>query len=382
MGPLAGIRVLEMSNIGPGPFCGMLLADLGATVLRVERPVAGDLGISVDVRFDLLNRGKQAIAIDLKHPQGVSTVRDLAAKADLLIEGYRPGVMERLGLGPDLLLADNPRLIYGRLTGWGQQGAQSAMAGHDINYIAVTGALAGIGAPGGDPVPPLNLVGDFAGGSLYLAMGLLAALIEARQSGQGQVIDAAMVDGVTSMLAMHTGYRAGGIWNLARGSNPVDGGAPYYTTYRTKDGFYMAVGPVEQRFYTIMIDRLGLAIDTLPSRDDPACWPALWQILQDRFATRTRDEWTAVFAGTDACVTPVYDLDEARAAPIATERGLFANVDGVPMPAPAPRFSRSTLSVPAVTADPACVTRASLLAWAIPAERIDELARMGVLAGQ
>ena len=382
MGPLAGIRVLEMSNIGPGPFCGMLLADLGASVLRVDRPVAGDLGLAVDVRFDLLNRGKQAVAIDLKHPDGVQTVRDLAARADLLIEGYRPGVMERLGLGPELLLADNPRLVYGRLTGWGQQGSQSAMAGHDINYLGVTGALASIGAAGGDPVPPLNLVGDFAGGSLYLAMGLLAALVEARSSGRGQVIDAAMVDGVTSMLAMHIGYRAGGIWKLERGSNPVDGGAPYYTTYRTKDGLFMAAGPVEQRFYKIMVERLGLSLADLPDRENPACWPALRQILQDRFATRTREEWTEAFAGSDACVTPVYDLDEAQTSPIAKERGLFASVDGIPMPAPAPRFSRTVPPSPALATDPASVTRASLQAWGIAEEQIADLARAGVIAGQ
>ena len=381
MGPLAGIRVLEMSNIGPGPFCGMLLADLGATVLRVDRPVAGDLGLAIDVRFDLPNRGKQAVAIDLKHSDGVQTVRDLAARADLLIEGYRPGVMERLGLGPELLLADNPRLVYGRLTGWGQQGSQSAMAGHDINYLGVTGALASIGAAGGDPVPPLNLVGDFAGGSLYLAMGLLAALVEARASGHGQVIDAAMVDGVTSMLAMHVGYRAAGIWKLERGSNPVDGGAPYYTTYRTKDGLFMA-GPVEQRFYKIMVERLGLSLADLPDREDPACWPALRQILQDRFATRTREEWAEVFAGSDACVTPVYDLDEAQNSAIARERALFACVDGVTMPAPAPRFSRSALSPPSLATDPASVTRASLLTWGIAEDKIADLAGRGVIVGE
>ena len=382
MGPLAGVRVLEMSNIGPGPFCGMLLADLGATVLRVDRPVTGDLGLAIDVRFDLPNRGKQAVAIDLKHPEGVRMVRDLAARADLLIEGFRPGVMERLGLGPDLLLADNPRLVYGRLTGWGQQGSQSTTAGHDINYLGVTGALASIGAPGGDPVTPLNLVGDFAGGSLYLAMGLLAALLEARDSGRGQVIDAAMVDGVSNLLAMHIGYRAAGMWNLERGSNAVDGGAPYYTTYRTKDGLFMAVGPVEQRFYKLMVERLELSLADLPDRENPACWPALRQILQDRFASRTRAEWIDIFAGSDACVTPVYDLDEALNSPIAQERGLYSSVDGVPMPAPAPRFSRSVPPAPTLAPEPASVTRASLQAWGIAEEKIADLVRMGVIGGQ
>lgn len=379
MGPLAGVRVVEMSNIGPGPFCGMLLADLGATVLRVDRLTAGDLGLAIEPRFDLPNRGKQAIAIDLKHPQGVRTVRDLAARADLLIEGFRPGVMERLGLGPDVLLGDNPRLVYGRLTGWGQQGSLAAMAGHDINYLGVTGALASIGAPGGDPVTPLNLVGDFAGGSLYLAMGLLAALVETRQSGQGQVIDAAMVDGVSSLMAMHVGYRQAGMWNLERGTNPVDGGAPYYQCYRTKCGHYMAAGPVEQRFYRIMVEKLGLVQADLPDRDDPACWPALRQILQDRFATRTREEWTAVFDGTDACVTPVYDLDEAQTSPIAAERGLFATIDGVTMPVAAPRFSRTAPLPPHGTHNPAAVTRQSLLAWGLTDDEVTELGDQGVI---
>ncbi|MES2494423.1 MAG: CaiB/BaiF CoA-transferase family protein [Pseudomonadota bacterium] len=382
MGPLAGIRVVEMSNIGPGPFCGMVLADMGATVLRVDRPVAGDLGLAIEPRFDLPNRGKQGIAIDLKRPQGVRTVRDLAARADLLIEGFRPGVMERLGLGPDVLLGDNPRLVYGRLTGWGQNGSLAAMAGHDINYLGVTGALASIGPPGGDPVPPLNLVGDFAGGSLYLAMGLLAALLETRQSGQGQVIDAAMVDGVTSLMAMHVGYRQAGIWNLERGSNPVDGGAPYYQCYRTSDGYHMAAGPVEQRFYRIMVDKLGLMLAELPDRDDPDNWPALRQILQERFASRTREEWTAMFTGTDACVTPVYDLDEAQTSPIAAERGLFTVVDGVTMPVPAPRFSRTVALAPQGAQDPTSITRDSLVAWGLSEWEVADLVEKGVIGGQ
>ena len=380
MGPLHGVRVLEMSNIGPGPYCGMLLADLGASVLRVDRLVSGDLGLAIDTRFDLLNRGKQAIAVDLKHPDGCALVRDLASKADLLIEGYRPGVMEKLGLGPDVLLAANPRLVYGRLTGWGQQGSYASMAGHDINYIAVAGALAGIGSTGGDPVPPLNLVGDFAGGSLFLAMGLLAALVEVRGSGKGQVIDAAMVDGVSSLLGMHHGYRQGGIWNLERGTNPVDGGAPYYTCYRTSDGTYMAAGPVEQRFYRIMIDLLGLKLEDLPDRDDPTCWPALRQIIADRFATRSREEWTALFLGTDACVTPVYDLDEAVTSPFAAERALFSTADGVTMPQPAPRFSRTVPAQPQGTAEPRDVTRQSLLDWGVTPEQVLQLADAGVIA--
>ena len=256
MGPLSGIRVLEMSNIGPAPFCGMLLADLGADVMRVDRLARGDLGFAMDPRFDTLNRGKQAIAIDLKSSEGLDTVRDLARRADMLIEGYRPGVMEKLGLGPDVLLGDNPRLVYGRMTGWGQKGSLSAMAGHDINYIGIAGALASIGPKGEAPVPPLNLVGDFGGGSLYLAMGLLAALTETMRTGKGQVIDAAMVDGVASLMAMHIGFRQAGIWNLERGTNSVDGGAPYYCCYKTSDDKYMVK--------TVTDEERKLLLDILP----------------------------------------------------------------------------------------------------------------------
>lgn len=379
MGPLKGVRILEMSNIGPGPFCGMLLADLGADVLRVDRLAASDLGFAIDPRYDLLNRGKQAVAIDLKNLEGIAAVRELAAKADLLIEGYRPGVMEKLGLGPDVLLGDNPALVYGRMTGWGQAGSYSPMAGHDINYIGAVGALASIGPKDGVPVPPLNLVGDFGGGSLYLAMGLLAALLEARQSGQGQVIDAAMVDGVASLMAMHVGFRQAGIWNLERGTNSVDGGAPYYCCYRTSDGKFMAAGPVEHRFYDIMIDKLGLDHADLPDRDDPSCWAELKTIIQARFTTRSREEWTALFRGTDACVTPVYDLDEAQTSKIGRERGLFIEANGIIAPAPAPRFSRTNCSTPSGTVDPARATAASLEAWGIEPARITRLAAAGVI---
>lgn len=380
MGPLSGIRVLEMSNIGPAPFCGMLLADLGADVMRVDRLARGDLGFAMDPRFDTLNRGKQAIAIDLKSSEGLDTLRDLARRADMLIEGYRPGVMEKLGLGPDVLLGDNPRLVYGRMTGWGQKGSLSAMAGHDINFIGIAGALASIGPKGEAPVPPLNLVGDFGGGSLYLAMGLLAALTETMRTGKGQVIDAAMVDGVASLMAMHIGFRQAGIWNLERGTNSVDGGAPYYCCYKTSDDKYMAAGPVEQRFYAIMIEKLGLDLSQLPDRDDPARWDELKAIIQARFATRTREAWTALFHGTDACVTPVYDLDEAQQSGIARERGLFVEADGVIAPAPAPRFSRTGCSTPGSTVDPVGATAASLANWGVDQSTIAHLTDIGVIA--
>jgi alpha-methylacyl-CoA racemase len=379
MGPLHGIRVVEMSNIGPGPFCGMLLADLGAEVVRVARLSTSDLGFDIAPQFDLLNRGKQAVAIDLKAPQGIETVKSMIASADVLIEGFRPGVMERLGLGPEVCHAANARLVYGRLTGWGQQGSMAQMAGHDINYIALTGALAGIGERGRAPVPPLNLVGDFAAGSLYLAMGILAAVIEARGSGKGQVVDAAMVDGSAHLLVMHHGYRKAGIWHNERGSNTVDGGSPYYTTYLTKDGHYMAVGAVESRFYRQMIELLGLAGADLPKQHDQNRWGELRERLAGTFLTRTRDEWTDLFAGTDACVTPVLDLDESVHSDLARERGLFEEVDGVTAPVAAPRFQRTPAKVRHGTLDPALSSREALQAWGIHSDQIDALAQNGVI---
>lgn len=292
MGPLQGLKVLEMAGLGPAPFCGMLLADLGAEVLSVQRLASADLGFDIPTRYDLLNRNKEAVAVDLKSPEGIGLMLDLVRGSDLLIEGFRPGVMERLGLGPETCMAANPGLIYGRMTGWGQSGPLSARAGHDINYIAMSGALAAIGPePGAPPAVPLNYVGDFGGGSLYLAMGLLAALHERRQSGLGQVVDAAMVDGVGSMMAMHYGYWQAGQWELRRGSNTVDGGSPWYTTYRTRDGGYVAVGAVERRFYAELLSVLGLADADLPDQYDREGWPRLRAAFAEVFATRSRNEW-------------------------------------------------------------------------------------------
>ncbi|HEU0221241.1 MAG TPA: CaiB/BaiF CoA-transferase family protein, partial [Paracoccaceae bacterium] len=341
MGPLQGIRIVEMSGIGPAPFCGMLLADLGADVIRIDRLSSVDRGIEIDTRFDFLNRSKRAVAVDLKAEAGVALVKALVVSAGLLIEGFRPGVMERLGLGPDECRAVNPRLVYGRMTGWGQEGPLRNRAGHDINYIAMMGALSAIGPRIGPPSVPLNLVGDFGGGALYLAMGLLAALLEARVSGQGQVVDAAMVDGVASLMSMHFGYRQAGLWENARGSNAVDGGSPYYTTYATRDGKYMAVGAVEARFYAEMLARLGLCPEELPAQNDRARWGELRSRLAAVFATRTRDEWEEIFAESDACVSPVLDMDECVSHPLAETRGIFEHRDGVVEPAPAPRFSRT-----------------------------------------
>ena len=380
MGPLKGVKIVELAGIGPAPFCGMLLADLGADVIRVDRLASADVGFDIDIRFDFLNRGKRAVAIDLKSPAGIATVKELIASADLLIEGYRPGVMERLGLGPDTCREINPRLVFGRMTGWGQEGPMKQLAGHDINYISMTGALSSIGHKDGPPAVPLNLVGDFGGGSLYLAMGLLAALLEARTSGQGQVVDAAMVDGVASLMTMHFGYRQAGFWENARGSNAVDGGSPYYTTYATSDGKFMAVGAVEKRFYRELLEKLGLAGESLPEQDDRSRWGELRARFAAVFATRTRDEWSTLFADSDACVTPVLDMDECLTHPMAEERGMFKEVGGTIEPAPAPRFSRTPGDIRGAPVDPRSDTRGALAAWGIPESRIAELTEAGVIA--
>jgi alpha-methylacyl-CoA racemase len=379
MGPLHGVRVVEMSNIGPGPFCGMLLADLGAEVVSVQRLAAGDLGFDIGLRYDLLNRSKQAVAIDLKSAEGVAVVKEMVAGADMLIEGFRPGVMERLGLGPEICLSINPKLVYGRMTGWGQEGPLAQTAGHDINYIAMSGALAAIGPKDGAPAVPLNLVGDFGGGSLYLAIGLLAALTEARQSGKGQVVDAAMVDGAASLLTMHIGYRQAKFWNLERGTNTVDGGSPWYTTYRTKDGRWVAVGAVERRFYAEMVARLGLDLKSLPDQYDQKRWPELQAVFEAAFAGKTRDEWEELFAGSDACVSPVLDMDEAPRHAMANARATFVDRAGVTEPAPAPRFSRTPGAIRNPPPDARQTTPSALEAWGIGRKRIEKLADAGLI---
>jgi alpha-methylacyl-CoA racemase len=380
MGPLTGVKIVEMAGIGPAPFCGMQLADLGADVLSVDRLTASDLGFTIDRRFDFLNRGKRALAINLKHPDGTATVIELLRSADCLIEGFRPGVMERLGLGPAVCFEANPRLVYGRMTGWGQNGPLSHLAGHDINYIALAGVLHAVGPRDGAPVVPLNLIGDFAGGAQYLAMGLLAALLEARTSGQGQVVDAAMVDGAINLMTMHHGYRQAGIWNNARGTNAVDGGAPYYTTYRTRDGKYVAVGAVEQRFYKELVERLGIAGESLPGRDDPAQWPALNARLAAVFESRTRDEWAAHFADSDACVSPVLDMQESIAHAHVQARSAFSRSGDVIEPSPAPKFSRTPGQIRHAPVEPRKDTAAALGDWGFAPERIAALAAAAVIA--
>jgi alpha-methylacyl-CoA racemase len=337
-GPLAGVRVLELPCIGPGPFATMLLADLGADVVRVDRPGGQTLQVVPPDR-DLLGRGKRSVALDLKQQADVDRLLALVEHADLLVEGFRPGVAERLGVGPDECLHRQPRLVYGRMTGWGQVGPYAGRAGHDITYVATAGALHAIGAAGGPPQVPLNLVGDFAG-ALYLTTGLLAALHEATASGRGQVVDAAMVDSTAHLLTAFHGLLAAGIWRDERGVNLLDGGAPFYGVYATSDGGWMAVGALEPQFYDELLDRLGVPADEA-DRTDPATWPALRGRLAEAFATRTRAEWTEVFAGSDACVAPVLSMAEAARDEHLAARHTFTERDGIVQPAPAPRFSRT-----------------------------------------
>ncbi|MGV9845062.1 CaiB/BaiF CoA transferase family protein [Streptomyces fungicidicus] len=345
-GPLDGVRVVELAGIGPGPFAAMLLADLGADVVRVDRPGPSPLG--GDPARDVTNRNKRSVLVDLKSPEGPPTVRALAARAEILVEGYRPGVAERLGVGPDDCMAVNPALVYGRMTGWGQRGPLASLAGHDIGYIATAGALSMIGAPDGQPVVPANLLGDYAGGSLYLTTGVLAALLTARATGRGQVVDTAIVDGTAHLTAMFWGMLAEGTWQDARGRNLLDGGCPYYGVYETADGCWMAVGALEPQFYAVFVSLLGLHGEELPDRADPLNWPGLRAVFTARFKTATRAEWTALFEGTDACVAPVLSLRDAAGHPHLTARGTYTEAYGITQPAPAPRFSDTpgTLRLP------------------------------------
>jgi alpha-methylacyl-CoA racemase len=343
-GPLHGLKVIELAGIGPGPYAAMLLADMGAEVVRVERP--GPPASNVPPDKDVLRRNRRSIIVDVRHPDGVRTVLSMAARADVLLEGFRPGVTERLGLGPADCWAVNPRLVYGRMTGWGQAGPLAPTAGHDIDYIAVTGALGAIGKADEAPVPPVNLVGDFGGGSTFLVIGVLAALWEAARSGQGQVVDAAIVDGASSPTALLHGLLAAGQWTDQRGVNFLDTGVPWYDTYRTADGGWIAVGALEQKFYAEFTRLLGLSDDVAAFRNDPSMWPRLREAIAQAFSSRTRADWTAVFEGTDACVAPVLSLTEAARHPHLAARDTFIDVGGVTQPAPAPRFSRTVAPTP------------------------------------
>ena len=341
MGSLTGIRVVEIAGIGPGPFCAMMLADMGVDVVRVDRAAAVRGGDPERPPLDLLNRGRRSIGVDLKSPQGVETVLALVEGADALLEGFRPGVAERLGIGPDDCLARNPRLVYGRMTGWGQDGPYASSAGHDLNYIALAGALHGIGRQGDAPVPPLNLVGDFGGGGMYLAFGMACALVEARNSGQGQVVDAAMVDGAASLMTAFFGMAHSGFWSDERGTNMLDTGAHYYNVYETADGRYISLGPIEPQFYAELRERLGLDGPQWDPQHDRARWPDLKEELAAVIRQRTRDEWCELLEGTDTCFAPVLSLAEAPQHPHNQQRGTFIDVAGVVQPAAAPRFSRT-----------------------------------------
>ena len=348
MGPLNGLRVVEMAGIGPAPFCAMLLSDMGAEVIRIDRTARGDLGLDLgkDPRFDVLRRGRKSIALDLKNPEAVAAAKRLISQADVLVEGFRPGTMERLGLGPDEFLSTNPKLVYGRMTGFGQVGPEASRAGHDINYIALAGVLSTIGRKGTAPVPPLNLVGDFGGGAMFLSFGILAALFECSRSGKGQVVDAAMVDGAAYLSTAIHGMKALGLWQEERGTNILDSGAPWYDTYATSDGKFIAIGSVEQRFFRELLSRLEIDPATFPSQFDRGRWPEMRERLADVFRSKTREQWCEVMQGSDACFAPVLTLGEAPLHPHNRARDTFINIEGVIQPAPAPRFSRSRTTNP------------------------------------
>ena len=386
MGPLDGVRVIEMAGMGPGPFAAMMLADLGADVVRVDRwSDSGDLPDTerrvrgTDPTRYVLHRGRRSLGVDLKARGAAELLLDMAAQADALIEGFRPGVMERLGLGPDACLARNPRLIYGRMTGWGQHGPLAATAGHDINYIALSGALDQVARHGERPVPPVNLVGDMGGGGLMLAYGMVCGLLAVARGGRGQVVDAAITDGSAVLTAMLYGLVAQGRWSTTPGTNFADTGAPYYEVYQTADGKHVAVGAIEPRFYATLLDKLGLAAEDEITQNDRSRWPQAKRRFAEIFRTRTRDEWTACFEGTDACVTPVLSMEEAPRHPHNLARSSFVQVDGVLQPAPAPRFSASATTILKPPPAPGDDTVSVLRDYGTTPARIEELRSQKVI---
>jgi alpha-methylacyl-CoA racemase len=368
MGPLAGVKVIEIAGVGPSPFCAMLLADMGADVVRIERPHT-NASFPMEPRFEVLRRGRRSAALDLKRADAVRIIGEMVVKADVLIEGFRPGVMERLGLGPDVCHAINPKLVYGRMTGWGQDGPLATAAGHDINYLALTGALDAIGTQGGPPVPPLNLVGDFGGGGMLLAVGVLAAYVEAQRSGKGQVVDAAMTEGAALLMASTYGFKAAGHWEGGRGENILDGGAPWYGVYETADGKFASVAPIEPQFYADFVERIGLRLEELPPQHDRLRWPQLRNIFAEAFKSRTLSDWTERMEGSDACFAPVLSMEDAPHHPHMVQRKSFVTVEGVVQPAPAPRFSRTPTSVSRPPAKSGEHTHEVLKDWGINAEQ-------------
>jgi crotonobetainyl-CoA:carnitine CoA-transferase CaiB-like acyl-CoA transferase len=380
MGPLEGIKIIELAGIGPGPMAAMLLADLGATVLRIERRAPVKLGIERPLRYNLLLRNRKTIALDLKDPGAVELVLSLVERADGLIEGFRPGVTERLGLGPQACLERNPKLVYGRITGWGQDGPLSQFAGHDLNYIAITGVLNAIGRRDQPPSIPLNLIGDYAGGSLYLAMGMLSALLHARSGGQGQVVDAAIVDGTANLATTFFGMQAAGIWREGRGTNVTDSGSHFYDVYECADGKWVTVGPIEDKFYLELLRLLDIDPQTLGTQLDERNWPAARALFALKFKGRTREQWTTLLERTDACFAPVLSWSEAPQHPHLKARGTFIEVDGIVQPAPAPRFSVTVPDAPTAPEAPDAATiDAALAAW-LESGRIGELKEAGTLA--
>lgn len=379
MGPLEGVKIIEIAGIGPGPFAGMVLSDLGAEVLRIDR-VQNVMRAPGDASLDFLARNRRSVGVDLKHREGVAAVLRLVERADGLYEGFRPGVMERLGLGPDVCLERNPRLVYGRITGFGQEGPLSRAAGHDINYIALAGTLHSIGREGEAPLPPLNLVGDFGGGGMLLAVGMLAALVEQARSGKGQVVDAAMVDGAALLNTMMYSLRRIGMWIDERGKNLLDTGAHFYDVYETKDGEYVSIGSIEPQFYAELIRLAGLDGEDLPAQMDREKWPDLKRRLREIFKTKTRDEWCAIMEGSDVCFAPVLSMAEAPEHPHNRARGTFVEVDGAVQPRPAPRFSRTPNEVARPPAVPGQHTDEALADWGFPPEEIAKLRELGAIA--
>jgi len=375
VGPLKGFRVIELAGIGPGPFCGMMLADMGAEVIRVDRAAAGR-GRGKDV----LTRGRKSIAVDLKSAEGREVVLKLCEGADAIFEGFRPGVTERLGLGPDDCMARNGKLVYGRMTGWGQDGPMAQAAGHDINYIALSGALHAIGNKGGKPVPPLNLVGDFGGGGMLLAFGVVCALLEAQKSGEGQVVDAAMVEGAAVLMSMFFTMQTVGAMKHERASNMLDGGAHFYDTYETGDGKYISLGSIEPQFYALLVEKAGLDADDFSAQMDQSRWPEYKEKLTEVFKTKTRDEWCSIMEGSDVCFAPVLSLEEVADHPHNKARGTFINVDDVIQPAPAPRFSRTGAEKPSGFRAPGEDTKEVLAAAGFRADEIEALVAAGAVA--
>ncbi len=379
MGVLSGYKIVEFAGIGPAPMCAMLLSDMGAEVLRIDRAEDANLGIPTEAKYGVLNRGRRSVAIDLKKKEGAEVALKLIEKADALIEGFRPKVMERLGLGPDVCLARNPKLVFGRMTGWGQDGPLAHAAGHDINYIALTGALHSIGRKGEAPVPPLNLVGDFGGGGVYLALGVVAGILEAQKSGKGQVIDVAMTDGASSLMAAIYGLRAAGRWSDERGENILDTGSHYYDVYETSDKKYISIGSIEPKFYADLLRLSGLQHEELPRQQDRQAWPALKERVAKIFKTKTREEWCTIMEGSDVCFAPVLNMQEAPNHPHNRERGTFVEIDGVIQPAPAPRFARTPSAIQRPPAAPGEHTDEALRDWGLSTTELAQLHSNGAI---